>query len=341
MRQAFLALGLVLSVALSARGAAAEGVAITEEARAHFAAGVNFLQDPDGARYDDAYRAFKAAYAASPSWKILGNLGIAAMKLERDGEAIEAFTKYLAEGGKDLDREERAQVERDLKTLQAGLVSVSLSFEPAGAILTDERVPVSGTSVVNRYGPVAQAQTFGLRAGHHRLTVEAEGYERLVWEFDAAPQQQVTHAFTLSRVAAGPAPVAPPPLAPAAPAPPAPVGVNGLRIASYVGFGVGAVGVGIGTLFALKAKSSYADANALCPSFPCDLTQSQADRRDGLGEDGDSAKTLATVGYVLGGVGVAAGVTLLVLSSKKESTSAAVTLAPFITPGSAGVRGSF
>jgi len=192
MRQAFLALSLVLCFGMgAAEAAAADGVPITEEARAHFAAGVNFLQDPDGARYDDAYREFKAAYAASPSWKILGNLGIAAMKLERDGEAIEAFNKYLAEGGKDLDREERAQVERDLKTLQAGLVSLALSFEPAGAILTDERVPVSGSSVVNRYGPVAASQGFGLRAGHHRLTLEADGYERAVWEFDAVPRRSV------------------------------------------------------------------------------------------------------------------------------------------------------
>src|SRR6266481_4578482 len=62
---------------------------VTPEARTHFAAGVNLLRDPDGARYEEAYREFKAAYAASPSYKILGNLGLCAMKLERDGEAIE------------------------------------------------------------------------------------------------------------------------------------------------------------------------------------------------------------------------------------------------------------
>ncbi len=55
---------------------------INDEARNHFNAGVNLIQDPDGPRYEEAYREFKAAYAAAPSWKILGNLGIAAMKLE-------------------------------------------------------------------------------------------------------------------------------------------------------------------------------------------------------------------------------------------------------------------
>ena len=347
MRRAILSSSFLLAFGLVAAGAAAaDGVPITEEARAHFSAGVSFLQDPDGARYDDAYREFKAAYAASPSWKILGNLGIAAMKLERDGEAIEAFSKYLSEGGKEIDREERAQFERDSRTLQAGLVSVTLSFDPPAALLTDERVSVSGSPVVNRYGPVAASQTLGLRAGHHRLSVMLEGYEPAVWEFDATPRQQLSHAFTLNRLA----PQVAPPLAAQQPAPTAPNvpanghdsgGGNGLRIASYAALGVGAVGVGLGTVFALSAKSKYEEANDFCPTFPCNLTRVDAARRSDLGDEADSAKTLSIVGFVVGGVGVASGVTLFVLSGKKGGVSEGATLSPFIAPGSAGVRGSF
>src|SRR4051812_18719060 len=76
-------------------------VQITPEARARFSAGVNLLKDPEAPRYEEAYREFKAAYAASPSYKILGNLGLCAMKLERDEEAIDAYERYLKEG-KDL-----------------------------------------------------------------------------------------------------------------------------------------------------------------------------------------------------------------------------------------------
>src|SRR5687767_2361394 len=81
----FSAAALCLSLASSARASSP----ISEEARLHFEAGVNLLQDPDGARFEEAYREFKTAYAATPSWKILGNLGICAMKLERDSEAID------------------------------------------------------------------------------------------------------------------------------------------------------------------------------------------------------------------------------------------------------------
>ncbi len=337
--------GVLFAASLAPRSVCAAEVAISEEARTHFAAGVNFLQDPDGARYNDAYSEFKAAYAASPSWKILGNLGLAAMKLERDGEAIEAFSKYLAEGGKELERDERQQVERDLKTLQAGVVMVSLSFAPAGGLLTDERVPVSGSRVVNRYGPVAASTTLGVRPGHHRFSVELDGYEEAVWEFDAAPREQLQHDFALTQVPE--APVAAPPVAPAAPlaSPPPPTqersGGNALRTGSYIAFGVGAVGLGLGTVFALSARSKYKDANALCASFPCELTQAEAARRESLGSDGDSAKTLSVVGFVAGGLGVAAGVTLFVLSGKKQGATESATLAPFVGPGAAGVRGSF
>src|SRR5688500_2081025 len=122
-------LGLLFGLVFTANVAGAQGAddpPITEEARQHFAAGVNLLQDPEGARYEEAYREFTAAYRASPSWKILGNLGIAAMKLERDGEAISAFEKYLSGGASALAPEEREQFQRDLNTLKAGVVRITL-----------------------------------------------------------------------------------------------------------------------------------------------------------------------------------------------------------------------
>src|SRR6187402_2729084 len=156
-------LGLALLALLSIAGrpalagppspapSAAPELQISEAARNHFNAGVNLLQDPDGARYEEAYVEFKTAYAASPSWKILGNLGIAAMKLERDGEAIEAFQKYLAGGQASLAPEEKEQFQRDLGTLQAGVVRLNIDVSQPGVILTDERMPVTGSVVRNTY----------------------------------------------------------------------------------------------------------------------------------------------------------------------------------------------
>src|SRR5262245_25772706 len=105
-RSPVLSLAFVVLAAAAASTAApsarADDVTITEEARTHFAAGVALLQDPKAPRYEEAYREFKAAYSSAPSYKILGNLGLCAMKIERDGEAIEAYSKYLEQAGSDL-----------------------------------------------------------------------------------------------------------------------------------------------------------------------------------------------------------------------------------------------
>jgi hypothetical protein len=338
---------LVLSVAGPALAA---DVVINEEARAHFTAGVNLLQDPDGARYEEAYREFKAAYAAAPSWKILGNLGISAMKLERDGEAIDAYKKYLAEGGKQVDADERAQFQRDLATLEAGVVRLTLESDPPGAIVEDERFPASGNAIRNSYTLSGPLQ-IGLRAGRHRFTAKMPGRVEQVWEIELSPKQQDSHVFKLPELAAAPV-AAPASVAPASPHPgtlavdtDSAKSGNGMRIGAYVALGVGVVGLGAGTVFGLGAKSKYKEANDItennCPSSgACELEAGLFDRREQLGKDGDRNKTLSLVGFIVGGAGVATGVTLFILSGKKEQPAAA-NVQPYLGLGELGVRGSF
>jgi hypothetical protein len=285
---------------------------------------VSFLQDPDGARYEEAYLEFKAAYADSPSWKILGNLGITALKLERDGEAIEAFRKYLAEGGSDLDAEEQAQVKRDLATLEASSARVVLSL-PQGAVVLDERLPATGAAIRNSYKATADKLEIGIRPGRHRLTATLQG-KTSQWEVELAPKEQQAHTFSFE--------------AAAAPSGTPKSSGNGLRTASFVAFGVGAVGAGVGTYFAIQAADKYDQGNALCPaSGTCVLTSAKDRERKQLGADGDSAKTISLVGFIAGGVGVVGGVTLLILSGSKQQEKAAVT--PYIGPSELGLVGRF
>jgi hypothetical protein len=58
-----------------------------------------------------------------------------------------------------------------------------------------------------------------------------------------------------------------------------------------------------------------------------------------LDDDARSANTISAVGFVVGGIGVAAGVTLLLTTSKHAQTQAFT--APYLAPGGAGVRGRF
>jgi hypothetical protein len=194
--------GLLASVVVLAPGArAADDVVITEEARTHFAAGVALLQDPKAPRYEEAYREFKTAYAASPSYKILGNLGLCAMKIERDSEAIQAYETYLKDAGTDVTSEQRAQVRRDLLTLKAGVLEVTVSSDPPGASIVDSRTPVEGPDVRNSYGSILTPTTLGLRHGHHVITARLQGYLDQQWEFDASESTAPPHTFTMIKPA--------------------------------------------------------------------------------------------------------------------------------------------
>jgi len=302
-----LGFGLVCSACLLATPAFAE-VQITEAARQHFKAGVNFMQDPDGARYEEAYREFTAAYAASPSWKILGNLGIAAMKLERDGEAIDAMEEYLMEGGKELPTDERDQFERDLSTLKASVVRVTLTSVPPGAVVTDERIPVQGATVTNRYTLESGELQLGIRTGHHRMVARLEGYQDAVWEFDASPGADQTHAFELKlpeQAAAAPAAAAPAEPAgdtgPQAMERPVPTSVY-IGLAATGAFTVGATVTGI---MALGKNSEFDDKNGV----------DQAAAQDAY----DSTKTLNLVTDIfIAGAVVSAAVTTYLYLDRPE-----------------------
>lgn len=315
-------LGLLFGLVFAANVAGAQGAEdppITEEARQHFAAGVNLLQDPEGARYEEAYREFKAAYRASPSWKILGNLGIAAMKLERDGEAIDAFTKYLAAGGATLDPAERAQFEADLATLKTAAASVTLTSDPPGAEFIDQRVPVTGSAVTNRYTSETAGTTIGMRPGHHRVTARLAGYTDQVWEFDATSGGTFQNTFKLEPQSASGPPVAGPvvPVDSGTESRPVPTSV-------YIGMGVtGAflVGTAVTGVLALGKKSDYDAAN---------------DGRDVATADDlrGSTQTMNLVTDVLlGATVVSAAVTTYLFVSRPTEKTASVRVVPVAGPG--------
>lgn len=91
-------------------------------------------------------------------------------------------------------------------------------------------------------------------------------------------------------------------------------GASGLRIGGFVAAGVGVVGFALFAGFGLSARSTYRDLSSACtPSCP----PSRAEDVD----SGRRAQTIANVGLVVGIVGVAASVTLFVLSSKKQATT--------------------
>lgn len=318
---------LVLAVAASA----VADVPITKAAREHFHAGVNFMRDPDGARYEDAYREFKAAYAESPSWKILGNLAICAMKLERDGEAIKAYEQYLKRGGDQLDAAERAQDTRDLSTLKASVVTVKLQSKPTGASYVDERIPVQGTPVINHYTSKNGILLLGIQPGHHRITAHLDGYKDQKWVFDAKPSASVSHVFELKKPTVAPPPSTKPPTVPAATKQPPTTMTRPVPTGVYIGLaatGVFAVGTAVTGVLALKKKSDFNKAND--GTDPAAATSLR-----------NSGKTMNLVTDVLlGGAVISAGVTAVLYLDRPQvpaEKDTAIRLSPALGPDGGGV----
>jgi hypothetical protein len=300
---------LPLAMIVAAAQAHAADPPVSEAARMHFTAGVNLLRDPDGARYEEAYREFKAAYAASPNYKILGNLGLCAMKLERDGEAIDAYSSYLTHAS-ELDPTEAKQVQTDLMTLKAGVVKVTLDIDPSGSTVNDVRVPVRGERVINQYGPVSGPLHIGIRAGHHIVTVRHAGMDDSVWEFDVAAGASESKKIALAKPSSG---------APASSG----VAVNGndTGVTSkrpvpggvYVGLAItGALAVGgaITGAMAIGKRSDYNNKND-------GLHVAEAQN---LKDKGGTLNLVTDV--LLGGAIVAAGVTGVMYFSRPTSSSA-------------------
>jgi hypothetical protein len=308
---------LATAAILSASTAWAAGPAISEEARRRFSAGVSLLKDPEGPRYEEAYREFTAAYAASPSYKILGNLGLCAMKLERDDEAIDAYEKYLAEG-KDLPVAEQQQIRSDLATLKTGVAHVMVESDPPGARIFDQRVPNRGERVLTTYGPIDQPTRLGLHQGTHEIMAKLEGYPDQTWNVEASGGQDLpAHKFVFAKPVVAPPPPVPVAAAPPPPAPaPAPV-VTSRPVTGGVWAGVATTGVlTVATVvtgaLALSKHSDYDAAN----------NGSNPSNAQSIRSTGETLNVVTDV--CLGGAVAAAAVTTILFAGRPtvESTAA-------------------
>jgi hypothetical protein len=101
------------------------------------------------------------------------------------------------------------------------------------------------------------------------------------------------------------------------------------RLWGWVGLGVGAMGVGLGTTTGIMAVSRQSKLKDDCPDNVC---IGQANRVDTF----NTLLTLTTVGFVVGGVGAAVGTTLLLTIPGEKNRIGLV-----LSPGQATLEGSF
>lgn len=350
MRASSLALALVV--------AAVPAAAQTEEeiagARSAATQGVKAYDAGDYALAVDLFQRAESLVHAPPHLLYMAR---ANEKLGRLVTARELYNKIIRESlppsAPQAFRDAQAAAEEEIRGVEPRLARLTVTVEaPPGVAATvtmdGKEVPAALLGVPRPVDP-----------GEHTVEAKAEGY--LVARQSAALSEGGTGSLALklevdpnapAAASADPAPAAESHQVAMPAAMPADTGPrdesSGLRTPAYISFGVGAVGLGAGLLFTLQSARKRSDADDLfdkCASHGVDGQCKEEDPLSSevasLDDEAGSAQTLAIVGYAVGGLGVAAGVTLLLLDMQRSESAREPRIVPWVGYQSAGVAGTF
>jgi hypothetical protein len=276
----------------------------------------------------EALDLFRRAYGAAPTPRNLAQIALAEQALGRWIDAERDLVQALASADDAWIGRTRATLERSLAAIREHLGSLDVTGGVPGA-----EVWVNGAQV----GTLPLRAPLRVEAGSVVLEVRASGYTSVRRVTSVEPGGTAREPITLVPITAPtptpeppvkPPPSAVPPAQPAPVTPPAPD--RTLRVASFVAFGAGALGIGAGAFFGVRTLAVKSDRDAVCGASSCGSPQ-------GVALDGD-ARSLAlrsTVWFIAGGAAALTGV-LLYWRSLPTPNARSVRLAPFVGPNHAG-----
>lgn len=165
------------------------GYAQDDKRRDAKAAYAQALQLLESGRIAEAAEHLEQAYALSPHYAVLYNLGKAYALLNRPVDALATFSRYLDEGGSGIDASRRAEVEQFTQRLQAQVTRLKLRVEPQGAVVQlDEHV--LGTAPIDKIVPVMP--------GDHHLSIRRDGFAPFVQAVHLEPGELRTFSISLT-----------------------------------------------------------------------------------------------------------------------------------------------
>ncbi len=319
-----------------------------ERAAAREAANAGRVQF-DAGRYNEAIDSFTRAQQLVAAPPHLLYLARAQAKL---GKLVEAHENYLKITRETLPPkapkafiEAETAAEREIEALEARLPSVTIAVQ--GAPAADVSVQMDGANLSSAMVGIP----LPVDPGQHVFAARAASAQSAPVTINVAEGGKETVMLTLR--ASAPASKRQPRAGTSSSLTSEPVAGDaghssgsGLRVGSYVAFGVGAVGLGVGIYFLAKSSSSRNHSDELfasCDAMAGGCLEAQQDEIESSDDDADHQRNLGVGALVVGGVGVATGVTLLILSS--GHSAAARNDAPHVTPmigfNSLGLSGIF
>ena len=292
----------------------------------------------DKGDFERARDLFHRAYALVPAPTIALYEGRSLAKLGRLVQAQEAYLRAvrtpLSADSPEPFRKAVHEAEGEETALEPRIPKVTLSMAGPGAQGPELAVTVDGEPT--------KAELLGvempINPGPHVVLAAAKGGEqtRVAFSIDERERKSVeVNVGPAKLVVASPAAPAHPP-DPPAPDKPVQTRASWQKPAAFVAGGVGVAGLATGIIAGSMSASRYSDAKSECPNHTCVEGSPGADKLDSF----RSLRTVSTIGYIVGGVGLAAGVTLFVLAPS-EHTESAASAGLWLGPNGAGVMGAF
>ena len=295
-----------------------------ESAAAHYARGIELANQ---GLYEAALEQFNDAYAKSPHFAVLYNIGQAQITLGRPMEAIEALSNYLRDGAEKVPLSRREQVQAQIGLLESRLAELSITTGRSGISIRVDgrdvgRTPLyqplrlaAGTHTINASSPDGTEVTRVVTIG------EAERQRLELGFANGTSSAAVGRAASIPEEAPGTAPPASPLLlSTSAGPPPEPWYFHGktMRRMAYVLTGVGILSAGAAVGIYLSKRGQYDDWQAGNAALQNDTVGSAAYMAQATANNAQAGSLSnanhAVLGLsIAGGVLAAAGVTLFLV----------------------------
>ena len=279
----------------------------------------------EAGRYEEAYekldRAYQVVHAPTLclwSARALEKLGRLVAAAERYREV---FHLHFEHGDEAIFEKAKADAASELAALEPRIPTVRVDVE--GAVREDVSVSIDGVDVPTALLGAPRPVDPGAHRVEARSNGETARAEVTLREGESKP-------VTL-RLSGAPVP---PVEGGAPPEPERDAGSSGAaqRLAGYVALGVGGVGFALGGVTGGMVLAQNSTLEEDCPDHEC-----SPDFRDDVDQI-NARRTLSTIGFVIGGVAAAAGITLLATAPKRRSEPGA---ALWVGPGTVNISGRF
>jgi hypothetical protein len=260
-----------------------------------------------------------------PGGGTLLNLALCHEKEGRTATAWAEFTEALGIARKD-DRPQRAEIaQQHIEALEPTLSRLIVQVPPASD-LSDLEIKRDGTAIRR----AAWGTAMPIDPGDH--IIEAFALGKVPWK------QTVTvggkaETKTITVPVLENAPVAPTPIAagPASQMPATFVEVKKpISPAVWVAYGIGAVGIGVGSIFGIRAMADQRTSDEGCQQDKCNAAGVAANN------DAIQGANISTVGFGVGALGIGLG-TVLLLSRGTTTVPSNAARSGWFTPGRVAV----